>query len=218
MNGHLLENDTRDNTLDKLMEGFQLIGYDWKYLYVNEAIVRQSKYSREELLGSTMMEKYPGFENTLLFDTLQTCMREKTNNTIENEFQFPDGSRGWFELRIQSVPEGLFILSVDITDRRNAETERKEYIRGLEEMIYMTSHQLRQPIANITGLIDLLEQGTEKGNDKDLAIGFMQQSIRDLDAFTEDLTEFIYALKKKASEYEKRQEAHRKNQNDNFQQ
>lgn len=211
MNGHLLENETHDNTLDNLMEGFQLIGYDWKYLYVNEAVVRQSRYSKEELLGSTMMDKYPGIENTTLFKTLQTCMRDKTSETIENEFQFHDGSKGWFELRIRPVPEGLFILSVDITDRRNAELERKEYIKGLEEMIYMTSHQLRQPIANITGLIDLLEQGKGPSGEDEKTIRFMQQSIRDLDSFTEDLTTFIYELKKKAGEYEKKQEAHRRN-------
>ena len=33
----------------------------------------------------------------------------------------PDGSRSFFELSIEPVPEGVFILSLDITERKKAE-------------------------------------------------------------------------------------------------
>jgi PAS domain S-box-containing protein len=33
----------------------------------------------------------------------------------------PNREVGWFELRIQPMPEGLFILSIDITERKQAE-------------------------------------------------------------------------------------------------
>jgi diguanylate cyclase (GGDEF)-like protein/PAS domain S-box-containing protein len=38
-----------------------------------------------------------------------------------NEFVYPDGSRGWFDLSIQPAPDGFIILSSDITRRRQAE-------------------------------------------------------------------------------------------------
>jgi diguanylate cyclase (GGDEF)-like protein/PAS domain S-box-containing protein len=38
-----------------------------------------------------------------------------------NEFIYPDGSSGWFELSIQPVPDGIFILSSDITGRKLGE-------------------------------------------------------------------------------------------------
>jgi PAS domain S-box-containing protein len=188
-------------TLDNLMEGFQLISHDWRYLYVNEAIVRQSKYSREELLGSTMMEKYPGIENTDMFETLRLCMEDRQSRTIDSEFQFPDGSVEYFELRIQAVPEGLFILSVDITDRVRAEKEKKEYVRGLEEMLYMTSHLLRQPITNIEGLLSLIQGSKSSLKDFDKIVAYIQESIIDLDVFTADLTVFIHDLKNKTKAY-----------------
>ena len=40
---------------------------------------------------------------------------------IITEFIFPDGAAGWFELSIQPVPDGIFILSSDITERKRAE-------------------------------------------------------------------------------------------------
>ncbi|MEO7768231.1 MAG: PAS domain S-box protein, partial [Ferruginibacter sp.] len=82
---------------------------------------QQGKYSNEELLGHTMMEKYPDIESTKLFGVLQHCMWERTSQVFENEFAFPDGTKSCFELSIQPVPEGLFILSMDISERKKAE-------------------------------------------------------------------------------------------------
>ena len=44
--------DMDAKTLDNLREGFQIIGYDWKYLFVNDAVVKHSQYSsKKDLLG-----------------------------------------------------------------------------------------------------------------------------------------------------------------------
>jgi hypothetical protein len=45
-------------------------------------------------------------------------MAERTTHVLENEFTFPDGSRRWFELRIQPVPTGICVYSSDIDDRK----------------------------------------------------------------------------------------------------
>ncbi|MBL8100072.1 MAG: diguanylate cyclase [Anaerolineales bacterium] len=109
------------NALDNMMEGTQIIGYDWRYLYVNETVARQGRQAKENLLGRTMMEVYPGIEKTELFNTLKKHMQERTSHSMENEFIYSDGTKGWFELSIQPVEEGLFILSNDITKRKYAE-------------------------------------------------------------------------------------------------
>lgn len=113
-------------TLDHMMEGCQIIGFDWRYLYVNDVVVHHGRHSREELLGRTMIEVYPGIETTEMFTILRRCMEERTPHRMENLFDFGGGSYGWFDLRIQPVPEGLFILSIDITERKRAEAELRE--------------------------------------------------------------------------------------------
>ncbi|MFM6975369.1 MAG: PAS domain-containing protein [Sphingobacteriaceae bacterium] len=184
------------NTLDNLLEGFQLISFDWRYLYVNEAVVKQSRYpAKEDLLGFTMMEKYPGIENTQLFWALQRCMAERVPALLENEFKFPDGNSGWFELRIEPVPEGLFVLSLDISERKKAELERKKYTQDLEEMIFITSHKVRQPVSNILGLSALLDSASISLEELKNISGYMKQSAIKLDNFTKELTNFIEELK-----------------------
>jgi len=109
------------HTLDNMLEGIQIHDRAWRYVYVNRALVKYAHYSSSELLGFTLMEKYPGIEQTDLFATLQRCMNERLALLFETEFVFPNGIKKDFQLSIQPVPEGLFILSIDITERKIAE-------------------------------------------------------------------------------------------------
>jgi PAS domain S-box-containing protein len=106
------------STLDGMLEGCQIIGPDWCYVYVNPAAAHHGRRSVEELVGRTMMEAYPGFERSAVFAAIAHCMAERVPCRMDNEFTYPDGARGWFELSIQPVPEGVLILSVDVSDRR----------------------------------------------------------------------------------------------------
>lgn len=133
------------SAFDHIQDGFQVISSDWRYLYVNAAAITQSKYrSKDDLLGRTMMEKFPGIEQTPLFTALRSCMENRTAQSLRNEFVFPDGSKGWFELRVQPVPEGIFILSHDITEKVKAENERLQHIRRLERMLQENRHDPKE--------------------------------------------------------------------------
>ncbi|MEQ1676226.1 MAG: PAS domain S-box protein [Chitinophagaceae bacterium] len=115
------------STLDNMLEGIQIHDQNWRYVYANDALVKYSRTTRKELIGHTLMEKYPGIEQTDLFRVLDRCMKEQVAEQFETEFVFPDGNRADFQLSIQPNPEGLLILSFDITKRRKAERAlRKE--------------------------------------------------------------------------------------------
>lgn len=108
-------------SLDCLREGFQIIGFDWSYVYVNPAAARHGRRDAAELIGKPISEAYPGIERTELFEYLRKCMSERTSFVLDNEFTFPDGTRRWFELRIQPVPAGVCVYSSDIDDRKRRE-------------------------------------------------------------------------------------------------
>jgi diguanylate cyclase (GGDEF)-like protein/PAS domain S-box-containing protein len=131
------------NTLDNLIEGAQIIGYDWRYLYVNESVAKQGHQTRENLLGRTMMEMYPGIEHTKAFEALKDCMQNRKPHLMENEFTYPDGTKGWFELSIQPIQEGIFILSNDITERKQAEYVLSKLNLELEQRIQERTIELK---------------------------------------------------------------------------
>ncbi len=143
MDDSLLASELRfRSTLESMMEGCQIIGYDWRYLFLNDSAVKQSQIAREKLLGHTMMECYPGIENSALFATLQRCMDERTSHHMANEFIYPNSSKGWFELSIQPAPDGIFILSSNITEHKQAEEEILKLNAELEEKVAERTSEL----------------------------------------------------------------------------
>lgn len=110
-------------TLDNMIEGCQLIGFDWRYLYLNQAASGHNRRPNRELLGRKMTEMWPGIEATSVYAMLRRSMQERVALDIETEFEFPDGAKGWFAVHSQPAPEGIFILSIDISERKKAEAE-----------------------------------------------------------------------------------------------
>ena len=125
-----------------MIEGVQVIDQEWRYIYANEAVARHAKLSKKELLGATMMEKFPGIENSDLFKVLQKCMQNHKAKEWINEFDFPDGSKGYFELRIRPVEDGLLILSFDVTDQKKAEQIVKQSNVQLENLVEVRTKEL----------------------------------------------------------------------------
>ena len=116
-----LEGDPIRRALDCLQEGFQIIGFDWTYIYLNPAAARHGRRPARDLIGTPMMEAYPGIDKTPMFAVLRRCMEERTSQVIETPFTFPDGITRWFEIRVQPVPEGICIYSSDIDARKRRE-------------------------------------------------------------------------------------------------
>lgn len=184
--------------LDNMLEGAQILDPEWRYMYVNNEIAVQSRCRKEELIGSTLLKQFPGVEHTEMFRVLQRCMEDRVARVFEHEFVYPDKSTGWFKLLIQPIPEGLFILSIDINERKKAEQERKDYIKVLEDMLHMTSHKVRQPVSQIMGISNMLDSPLESQEDLKKVTEYMKAAVESLDHFTREFTEFLYNLRQKS--------------------
>lgn len=134
------------HVFNDMLEGVQVIDPDWRYVYVNDALVKHSKTSRENLLGKRMMDVFPGIDHTPMFNQLETCMKARVGSKLLNQFEFPDGSCGYFELIMTPVKEGVMIMSVDITEQKRLELELKELNVHLERRVKERTEELSRAL------------------------------------------------------------------------
>ena len=123
-------------TLETLLEGCVIVSHEGRYVFVNPVAAQQRGTSVEQLLGQPVMAAFPALQGTDLLATFWRCMKERTPCEIESEFIRPDGQKTWLHFLMQPIPEGLFILSQDITARKRAEDEihaREERFRAVTE-------------------------------------------------------------------------------------
>jgi PAS domain S-box-containing protein len=168
------------DTLDLLREGIQVLSPEWRYVYVNDAVAVHGRKAREELLGNTMLECYPGIERTAVFKVLETCMRERRTEHIENEFEYEGGQRAWFELRIQPCTEGLIVLSLDITERKRLEASvrQDDKLRALGQMAAGIAHDLKNILNPIALQLQLLRAHVAGESGTFDALATIEEAIR----------------------------------------
>lgn len=134
---------------DFLLEGIQIVDNLDRYLYLNAAAARHAKRKKEDLLGSLMSQQFPGIENTPLYELLQDCRKKKESREMVNEFVYPDTTVGFFKIRMQPLPEGVLIMSIDISEIKNEELK--------------ISRAQSQNIATITNLQKAILDNTTDG-------------------------------------------------------
>ena len=201
-------------TLDSILEACVLIGFDWQYLYLNDAAAIQYHRPKAEFLGRTMQDVWPGIERTSAFVPIRRCMEERVALSQEVKFVFPDGALRWFDLRVQPVPEGVFLLSIDVTDRHEAARALSEMNLGLEQKVAertddlrraliraeaadrtksaflaTMSHELRTPLNSIIGFTGILAQGLAGpvNDEQSKQLGMVRASSRHLLALINDV-------------------------------
>ena len=191
--------------LENMLEGCQVIDFDYRYVYLNSVAIRHARKTQEELIGKTIMACYPGVEGTDMYRNLTRCLRERVHLTMENFFSYPNGTEAWFELRFEPVPAGVFILSIDISARKEAEqrlleTERlriaetiradqaEDIERVMTQFIRNATHEIRTPLTSMIGYLDLVQSEiTEPGPEVELYLDVLQRNTMRLEKLTSDL-------------------------------
>ncbi len=153
-----LSEDRITKSLDNLIEGCQILDFNWRFLYLNDSAAKQGRKSKEEFLGKKITDVLPGIENTEMFSVLKQAMENRQAQHMENEFTYFDGKKGWFELSIQPTDEGIFILSIDITGQKRIQ----EVLQSSEAALVQTNEELEQTIEELNASNEEMETISEE--------------------------------------------------------
>lgn len=169
-------------------------------LFVNSAFTNMTGYSASEVIGKSPFMFFGKKSDVYEYDKLKTCIQEYKECIIETINYKKDGSEFWINFSMIPVTnkdgEHSHWVSIqrDVTEEKEKEKEREQLIReltqnnkDLKQFSYITSHNLRAPLSNLTGLLNLIDDITiEDPELKEIIDGFsksthlLNETINDL--------------------------------------
>lgn len=132
---------------------------------------------------------------------------QRANNgeviSYETVYELTDGTIGWYEVRWRKVFDeseqspGVILTFKNITEKKNQEKQNNKITadlvqrnKDLEQFAYIVSHNLRAPVANIKGLLDL--NAFNPDDEEGIAtLNALKTSVNNLDRVIVDLNQVL---------------------------
>ena len=186
-----------------------------KLIFVNKSFAKLYGCSPNELISRSITEaaSFNQINDFLPEQDRDIILGGNTEEIPELIFTDQDGmNRVFYTLKVPytlagSNEKAVLGIALDITERKQAEMERTKIIadivqrnKDLEQFSYIISHNLRAPVANISGIADILKfEGLADAEQADL-MAELSTSVLKLDSVIKDLN-YILQVKQEYSEY-----------------
>ncbi len=127
------------SVLESMAEGFVLLDREFRVVTINAEGLRFEGRSREQLLGLTHWEAWPGSEESELGELYRRAMDERIPVNLEHRYVWPDGREAWIEVRAYPSGDGLALFFREVTERKQAEDRKSalvvlgDRLRGLKD-------------------------------------------------------------------------------------
>jgi len=112
------ENQERlHSLLGSITDAFYSLDANWRFVFVNDEIVRRFQVPREKIIGGSIWELFPKMVGTPAESSLRNAMAQRINADFET-YDEPRGS--WFRDRAYPTADGgLAVYSQDVTERKS---------------------------------------------------------------------------------------------------
>ncbi len=112
-----------DKVLTGLNDHYVVFDHEWRYTYANDAAARTLGLPKEKLLGNVIWELFPDAVGNHFYQELHRARDAREDISFEHYYQQWDA---WYENRIYVLPDGVSVLSIDITARKRAEETQRQ--------------------------------------------------------------------------------------------
>lgn len=170
--------------LESIQDGFWAADGEWRLTYVNRKAADLWRRPREELVGRTLWDIFPGMVGTPQYERLRFALESRTPVRFE---AYSELLQRWTEASAYPASGGgLSVYFRDISERKQAEealaaareaAERaraaaEEADRAKDRFLAVLSHELRTPLTPVLASLALLERraGRDPTDEESLAV------------------------------------------------
>jgi PAS domain S-box-containing protein len=136
--------------------------------WINTAFAQVIGYTPEELIGKPSRIIYPDDATDAAMDATYQVLRDGGIWRGQGQFLRKDGELRWFDISGGLLPNGDSLWSlIDITELKRALLAAEEASNAKSRFLANTSHELRNPLNGVLGMLQLLlatELGEEQRN------------------------------------------------------
>ena len=197
--------------VDLIPQSISVKDYNGKFVFINKSFASLYGLLPQQVINRTTNEitAMKGSPEQMLEEEREIIL-SGTPKTIP-EYTLTDHIGEKRLLHLLKVPftvagtneSAVLAITMDITEQKRAEEERTRMMadivqrnKDLEQFSYIISHNLRAPVANITGVTELLQMPDIDENDEKNFIRDLGASVKKLDDVIMDLN-YILQLKNK---------------------
>ena len=198
----LKANEEKEFILESIGDAFFALDYCGMITYWNKQSEKLLKLSKAKTVGSNIWEIFPEVLHSSFFTYYQKCVEEKK---IQNFEIYIDLRNRWFEVSAYPSSKGISVYFKDISLRKKADSDllklnknlqkqTKELVtanKNLEQFSFILSHNLRAPVANILGLVNLLDSQDYLPEIKENFLKEISQNVNRLDNIIIDLNNIL---------------------------
>lgn len=179
-----------ENILESITDGFFTVSKNWEFTYINKEFERILKRSRTDLLGKNLWEIFPESLTLDFFPQYHKAMDEHVSVHFE---EFDHTISSWLSVNAYPTESGLAIYFVDITDQKNYQQKIESQNKQFKEIAWVQAHQIRGPVSNLLGLVDLFNIKQPSDPDNLELLARVRHTAIQMD---ESIKEIVYLTRK----------------------
>jgi PAS domain S-box-containing protein len=173
--------------------------FEGKFIKVNEAFCKLFGRKEDELIGHDFMEfhfgSYTSEEQLELRKEVYYSIREKDAIRKTIELQDKQGSKATFDMVLRAVIlDGIPAISAQLIQKNVELLESKSNPNEVASFAHETAAQLRKPLANLKGLVEMLRNGSSSGMPVHLDPSALVMLSAQLNDAVQKVNEVVYGL------------------------
>lgn len=142
-------------TFETISGAFYLLNKEWKFEYLNDAAEKLLLRTKIELMHQIIWDVFPDSNDSKIHKKFTDAVLFNKNMHFED---YNESLNAWFSISAYPNNEGLAVHFQDITSKKLAEDILKMQNRKFQEIAWIQSHKVRSPVANILGLISIMDK------------------------------------------------------------